>query len=361
MNAINKPRLPMSIEEVDAAWLTSALRTRFQNATVNAVQVVDVINGTNTKIRLKLDLDEPAKAAGVPELMIMKTGFEPHSREMQYNLRHEVAFYNDVIPTLGLPGPKCWFADFDYDLKQMTILMEDLVASGATFCSALKPMTFDEAAKRLEALAAFHAQTWSTPEALAASHWGYLDEMTSSTVTYSKHWTEPKTWKRFIDSPRGAATSVHFHDAAWMNWAIERMAVLGQRSPHCVIDGDTHMGNMYIAKDGTPGFFDAMVHRAPPMTEISYMLVCGLDSLDRPKWERALVGHYLDELKRHGVQPPSFDETMFKYGAYLAQAYFVFIINESFFQPEAVNTAYVARITAAMLEHDTRALLHKIV
>jgi hypothetical protein len=96
------------------------------------------------------------------------------------------------------------------------------------------------------------------------------------------------------------------------------------------------------------------------MVEISYMLVCGLDSLDRPKWERALVGHYLDELKRHGVRPPSFDEAMFMYGVFLAQAYFVFIINESFFQPEAVNTAYCARISAAMIEHDTMGLLRQV-
>jgi hypothetical protein len=360
MNGRSTPRLPMSLDEVDAAWMTQALRTRFQDATVRNVEVVNVINGTNTKIRLRLDLDEAAKAAGVPELMILKTGFEPHSRQMQYNLRHEVPFYNDVAPSLGLPSPKCWFAEFDNDLIQMTLLIEDLVDSGATFCSALKPMTFQEAYDRVTVLAKFHAKTWDTPERLAAGRWGYLDEVTSSTVTYSKAWTEPTTWKRFIDSPRGAATSVHYQDADWMNWAIGRIAALGQRTAHCVVDGDTHMGNLYIDKDGAPGFFDAMVHRAPPMLEITYMLVCGLDSLDRPKWERALVGHYLDELKRHGVQPPSFDEIMFQYGVFLANAYFVFIINESAFQTEAINTAYVARITSAMIEHDTLGLLKQV-
>jgi aminoglycoside phosphotransferase (APT) family kinase protein len=350
----------MSLEEVTPEWVTSALRRRFQDATVKGVEVVKVMNGTNTKIRLRLDLDDAARAAGVPEMMILKTGFEPHSRDMQYNLRHEVAFYNDVAPTLGLPSPKCWFAEFDNDLKQMTILMEDLVDSGMTFCSALKPMTFEEAAARLEALAAFHAQTWTTPEALAAGRWGYLDEMTSSVVGYSKHWTEATTWKRFIDSPRGAATSVRFHDADWMDWAIAQMAKLGARVDHCVVDGDTHMGNLYIDRQGKPGFFDAMVHRGPPMVEISYMLVCGLDSADRPNWERALVGHYLDELKRHGVNPPSFDEAMFQYGVFLAFSYFVFIINESAFQTEAINTAYVARITTAMIEHDTMGLLKQV-
>ena len=59
------------------AWLTSALRQRFQDATVKGVEVIDVMNGTNTKIRLRLDLDEAAKAAGVPQMMILKTGFEP--------------------------------------------------------------------------------------------------------------------------------------------------------------------------------------------------------------------------------------------------------------------------------------------
>ena len=51
---------------------------------------------------------------------------------------------------------------------------------------------------------------------------------------------------------------------------------------------------------------------------------------------------------------------MRQFGLFLAYAYFVFIINASIFQPEAVNTAYAARISAAMLDHDTAGLLERL-
>ena len=94
--------------------------------------------------------------------------------------------------------------------------------------------------------------------------------------------------------------------------------------------------------------------------EVSYHIVCALDTADRPNWERPLVRHYLDELKRHGVDAPDLEEAMRQFGTYLARAYFIFVINEAFFQNEAVNTAYTARISAAMLDHDTIGLLESI-
>jgi len=53
------------------------------------------------------------------------------------------------------------------------------------------------------------------------------------------------------------------------------------------------------------------------------------------------------------VTPPSFEEAMHQYAVYLAYGYLVFIINDSIFQPEAYNTAYAARFSQAMLDHDT--------
>jgi aminoglycoside phosphotransferase (APT) family kinase protein len=182
----------------------------------------------------------------------------------------------------------------------------------------------------------------------------------AATRDYAELWLAPDTWRRFIDSPRGAAASVRFHDVDWMRDALARLAVWAERRLHAVLHGDTHLGNLYVDPDGTPGFFDPTAHRGPAMAEVSYHLVCALDTGDRPRWEAALVGHYLDELRRCGVEPPLFDEAMADYGATLARAYFIFVINESAFQPEAINTAYVARISAAMLDHDTIGLLKAI-
>jgi hypothetical protein len=48
---------------------------------------------------------------------------------------------------------------------------------------------------------------------------------------------------------------------------------------------------------------------------------------------------------------------MRQYNVFLLYGLFIWQTTESHFQPETVNTANVARVSAAMLEHDTASLL----
>lgn len=127
--------------------------------------------------------------------------------------------------------------------------------------------------------------------------------------------------------------------------------------PEVLIHGDTHLGNLYIDIDGEPGFFDSLPHRAPAMYEISYHVGGALDVPVRREHERDLVSQYRDELIRCGVDAPSLDQLMHQFGCYLANGYIIFLVNASEFQPEAINTAYTARFSSAMLDHDTMGLL----
>ena len=97
------------------------------------------------------------------------------------------------------------------------------------------------------------------------------------------------------------------------------------------------------------------------MHEIAYHLTCALDLADRKAHERALVAHYRHELVKAGVNPPPLDELMHQYGCFLSLGYAIFLLNASDFQPEAINTAYTARFSAAMLDHDTVGLLEAVV
>jgi hypothetical protein len=352
--------LPTSIEEIDRDWVNAALRRRYQEVTVRAVEIVDIKHGTCTKIRLRLDVDEAGKRAGIPETVILKGGFEPHSREMDYMHEVEVRAYADILPTTGLPHPKSYFAEFDAERRQGIVIMEDLVARGVHFCSPLRPQTHEQVRARLTLLARHHAKTWNTPELAPGGRWEKVpDTLVQTKIHFATYFKEAE-WQRFVDSPRGAAASVRFHSIAWMKDAVERMAALAEREPHCIVHGDTHLGNLYIDPDGTPGFFDPVPHHAPSMVEISYHMACALDTADRQRWEGSLVQHYLDELAGCGVTPPSFDDAMRQYGIFLALGYLIFIVNESFFQTEAINTAYTARFSAAMIDHDTIGLLRTI-
>jgi hypothetical protein len=349
--------LPTAIEEIDADWLTAALRTNSPGVTVRNFELVDAKRSTCTKLRLRLDMDE---RAAIPETVILKGGFEPHSRALYHMHEREVRGYRDVFPVLKLPTPACFFAGLDPERRQGLIIMEDLDRRGVRYCNPLQPQSFDEVARRLSVLARHHAQTWDSPELRPGGRWDWVEDVAEGTREAFTPYLTPSEWRRFVDSPRGAAASVRFHDRAWMADVLDRLIAFANRLPHVVVHGDTHLGNLYVDPDGTPGFFDSLPGRGPAMEEICYHVCGALDLADRRRWEGALVQHYLEELGAAGVEPPAFEEAMGQYSVFLARGYLVFLCNEAVYQPEAINTAYVARFSAAMLDHGTAELISAI-
>ena len=231
--------------------------------------------------------------------------------------------------------------------------MEDLVARGVEFCHATKPQSRELVARRLAALAAFHAQTWDSPELAPDGTWSDLVDFFDVMRGFFDRYTDAEHWQRFVHAPRGAATSVRFHDRDWMIDGWTRVSRYGQSLPQCVLHGDVHLGNLYLDTDGEPGFFDPLASRGPGMLEVSYHVSASVDVADRAQWEGALVRGYLEELRRHGVDAPPFDEAMRQYAVFLLYGLFIWLTTESHYQPEAVNTANAARVSAAMLDHDS--------
>ncbi|MDB5723865.1 MAG: hypothetical protein JWQ16_619 [Novosphingobium sp.] len=359
MSSVAHFPLPIEFDEITPEWLTAALRTKQPDVTIRKVDVIDMVRGTTTKIRLRLDLDDAAKAAGIPELVILKGGFEPHSRSVGMNqmFQREVRAYRDVFPAFPLPTPTCFFADYDADRKQGIVIMEDLVERGVEFCNATRPQTPEQIARRLGALAQFHAGSWNSPELAPGEKWGDMVDFFDTMRSFFEHYASPETWARFVGSPRGAASSVRFHDPAWLLDGWDRVTRYAHQQPHCILHGDIHLGNLYIYPDGTPGFFDSITSRGPGMLEVSYHISASLDTSDRPKAERALVQHYLDELKRHGADAPSIEDAMHQYAIFLLYGYFIWMTTEADRQTEPVNTANVARVSNAMLDHDTMSVI----
>ena len=347
--------LPLEISQIDTPWLNAALRSWHPGVTVRGSRIVDVNNGTCTKIRVALDMDEAGKAAGIPASVILKGGFEVHSRLMHQMHDQEVHAYADVRPHTPLRFPECWFAAYDGEAQQGIVIMDDLVARGVEFLHPQKPQSAEQVAKRLTRLAQHHAMTWSAPGTAPGGKFAWAGHVYDS--TYFETVFQPQIWQPYVDSARGAAASVCFHDLGWMIEANARLGRFSRTLPAMLIHGDTHLGNLYIDVDGEPGFFNSLPHLAPAMYEVSYHVTGALDVPVRRAHERELVEHYRQELIRCGVDAPSLEDFMHQFGCYLANGYAIFLINASEFQPEAINTAYTARFSSAMLDHDTIGLI----
>jgi hypothetical protein len=355
--------LPLQLEEITPDFLTAALAESFPGATVRNFEIVDAHHGFTTVVRLRLDVDEAARAAGLPQTIMLKGGFEAFTRGKARDfsilpLGMEVNAYR-AVPKLGLNMPACYFAAFDPERAQMIILMEDLAARTVTFGHGLRPYTPEQVRRRLTSLAAFHARTWDSPELKAGGRFAHFPSNGCAMFRdYMKHaGYTAQEWLRYCAMPRGAAVSTAFHDFAWLSLALEHMASLSDALPNCLVHGDTHLGNLYEEADGTPGFFDALPRREAPMIEVAYHITNALDPADRRRCDKDLVAHYRAELLRHGVPAPGLDDLLFQFASFLPNGFVTFMVNESSYQTESFNTAHTARYSAAMLDHDTKAVV----
>ena len=156
--------LPTEISGITTDWLDAALRSWTPGVKLRHSEIVDINHGTCTKIRIALDMNEAGRAAGIPASVILKGGFEPHSRIMHYMHGEEVHSYADVGPATPLRMPGCYFAAYDREAQQGIVVMDDLVARGVEFCHPQKPQTPGAVARRLTMLARHHAMTWDSPE-----------------------------------------------------------------------------------------------------------------------------------------------------------------------------------------------------
>jgi hypothetical protein len=272
--------------------------------------------------------------------------------------RAEARFYADVEPRIRMRSPRCYFAGADPASQHSIVILEDLRRPGIRFLDPLRPLGFAAVKARLQAMAVYHAETWNSPLFAAGEAWDFIGGKFSGWArTYIDHYLQPERWAGCMARPRGAAVSTRFHDAAWMGDALRRLEEIEAGEPLCLIHGDAHLGNLYEEAGGTPGFFDAQVARAHWANEVSYHIVAALDPADRRRWEDGLLVSYLEALAAQGAPTPSLDHARRRYAEFIANGLFIFLVNQTEFQTEAVNTAYAARFGAAALDHDLRSLL----
>lgn len=349
-------RIPETVEELNADWLRSALRLGRLDLDVVDAQIVEVMQGTCTKIRVALSYG--GGPAG-PATMILKGGFASHSAAFLDMHETEMRFYRDIAPRISLSTPRCFFAGVDPDSRRSAVLIEDLDARGVRWLTALEPLSWRDEVAFIDALAALAAEWWNSPELAPDGTFDWLiTSYEREAAVYIDHYLESDRWAGFMTLPRCACLPRSLHDRDRMAAALAALAQRMAVQPLTMSHGDTHLGNLYLAADGTPGFLDAQPRRAPWVKDFAYHMVAALDIEDRRQWERPLLARYLRALEAAGIHSaPSFDEAFYDYRCELAYGLFIFMINEGHFQREEINTACTSRFGAAVVDHGTMNLL----
>lgn len=346
--SVARPPIPDDLDGVlSPTFLTAALGERFPDIDVVAVTPGPVVSRVSTNARFSIEC-----AKGVPE------GLSPHLCVKGYFGEWgalartagvpEAGFYRDLAGTIGVRTLRAHYADVDADGRNI-IITEDVVVDGATFLAALSPYTPDQAARSLEQLATLHATTWCRDvDALS-----YLRPRLARTL-------EARGVKEIsgnFDGPIGAGVPVEVRDPQQLVDAYRLLAALAaDAEPWCVVHGDAHIGNVFLAADGTPSFLDwQLVQRAAWWIDVGYHVSSALTIDDRRRTERDLLAHYLDALAAAGVDAPKGDDAWIAYRRGIVHGFLLWGITLRVAPP--ITTELLTRLGTAVADHDSFSLL----
>jgi hypothetical protein len=160
----NASPLPLTAQEVTATWVGAGLGTRYPGVLVTGAEQLQTIEGTATKILVRVTYGPHKRPDGLPDQMWIKGGFAAH-REYVGALgvyAGEVRFFNDIAPLYDLPRPASYFGLAQPEPVQGIVALEDLRARGVTFTRATRPLTVELARSGLDALAALTVSRGAT-------------------------------------------------------------------------------------------------------------------------------------------------------------------------------------------------------
>jgi hypothetical protein len=311
--------LPASVEDLTPALLTYLLAEREPTAVVEAVEVLQAKSYgeqmVSTSARALLQLHyRGGSPPGLPRRVLVKI-----SRGVDTILapfyRNEVSFYRDVRPGLTIQAPQVYGAAYDPQSGHFALVLEDLTARGARFPNVTESVDVGQVRGLLETQAALHAGFWDSPRFSAdlagvETHLegGVATLMNELAPAYIQHEIDTVAFKREI--VQRLRTS-----GPELLAGVQSLQRHQGRLPQTLLHGDSHLGNTYLLADQRGGLLDwQLTVRGYALHDVSYLLATALSVASRRQHERTLLKHYLEELRRLGVQQaPSFDAAWQEY------------------------------------------------
>ena len=349
--------LPVSADAIDPAWLTGALTPRFPGVRVQAIEILERHEVTNSHARLRIDYDE---AAGAPPVMFAKLPpSEPARRETIARTgmgRREALFYATLASTLSLRVPDAYVALHDERDGSFVLLLEDLVTTGAAVSDGTWGVAPDAAARALDELAELHARYEDPARRQAEAPW----------VPRASHGSNyGATMLRYgLDHHRERLSDDFAHVAEIYIDHSDVLHELWQVGPSTVIHGDTHIGNLFDDR-GRAGFLDwGIINVSTPMREVSYFLNMAMSIEDRRRHEHDLLRQYLDRREAAGGSLISFDDAWHAHrihAAYTvpASCQVVTFPDDATPRRRVFANAFLARAEAALADLEVRSVLRE--
>ena len=345
--------IPASWDDVSPQWMTDALRSSFPGAEVADVELLLVDDGTNRRARLGLTY---ATGTG-PATVFLKAADPEHAKlnaRMGGVLNEPRLFRSGIDLPLEHPAVHC--ARLDEETLDFVLVMEDVTARGGDPRDATRPMTVDQAASGVAALARLHSAYWG--ERLAAdARLGWVEPFAAwGSMARGVDMGIERAGDRI--PPEVAALGGETIDRGW--W-VRYMGTVAD-GPATLLHGDAHIGNTYVLPDDTVGFLDWQVARSGNhCLDLGYFLQGALSVEDRRAHEHDVVRHHHEALDLPAGERPSLDDVWLRYRASVIHGLTLWLATAaSNWQRPEVSLALAERYAHAFVDLDTRAAIEEL-
>jgi hypothetical protein len=332
-------------------WLNGALSSRFPGIEVTAVTRGPVVERVSTNARFHIECTPEVPPGLSPDLCV-KGYFSEQGRALGPAGEPEARFYRDLADATGVRTMRSVWADVHPQTRHGVVITEDVIAAGGEFLDALTPYSVDQVASTLGELARLHGYAWDNAHRTETS---WLAPRIASTMQTRGL---PEIRGNF-DGPNGARVPPEVRDPQQLIDAVTRLAAREPGAGWTVIHGDTHVGNVFLDGDRRPSLTDwQLVQLGHWSIDVGYHIASSLEPAERASAERDLLAHYLDALKREGVDAPTFDAAWLEYRRGVAYGFYLWAIT-LFVKPDIIE-ALLHRLGSAARDLESYAAIHNM-
>ncbi|MBH0776817.1 phosphotransferase [Nocardia bovistercoris] len=336
--------------------MTTVLGDRHPGVRVTSIEVALRDDGTNRRARLALTYD----GTPGPESVFVKAADPAHKEliKLTSGMFHEPRLFGSGVP-LPVEHPAVFAALIDEDAEDFLLVMEDLTLRDADPRDATRPLTVDQAANGVRALARLHSRFWGSR----------LRERPDL------EWLEPfRPWDGMEIAPLPAAIAALGPDAPPAVTALTIGELIEDiwkpyirsltAGPQTLLHGDAHIGNTYLIDDTHVGFLDwQVVRRGHWSLDLGYFLQGALTIEDRRAAEDRILDDYRDALELPAGEKPTRAEIRQGYRASVAHGLTLWLCTASageLWQRPDIAIALARRYSAAYADLETAAALHDL-
>ncbi|MEO5900237.1 MAG: phosphotransferase [Ilumatobacteraceae bacterium] len=289
-------KIPTGFADLDAAWLTAALRPRSGGAVVTDVQQRRIGNGmVADSIRLSLTWDRPSDA---PSTVVAKVPAAAETSRQAAAATNtylrEAAFYNELAHTLEVNRPNCHVALHDPVTNDYVVLLDDLAPAEAG--DQIAGCSVDEAATVIPELAALHSPRWADRSLLDMA---WLDRPAPDAGEGTAQFVAmlvPGFMERY-------ETRVEPDVLALIERFLPRLGEYSDNRPEpwTVVHGDFRLDNLLFGGARVAVLDWQTVRLGPALSDVAYFIGSALQPDQRAANEVALVREYHARLLSAGI------------------------------------------------------------